>query len=113
MTKTKEKPAPQTATWRPATNMDATEGTHGQGSVWARHEELKALFGEPWEGDGYKTRLEWVILFDDGTCATIYDWKQRGLPVEEVTDWSVGGHTTHAVRLVVDALEKFRREGAA
>jgi hypothetical protein len=66
----------------------------------ATYNELVELFGEPtydWGSDGDKVQVEWVIRFKDGTIATIYDWKQYGTPVENITEWNIGGHKQDAV----------------
>lgn len=56
-----------------------------------------------------KTSAEWIIKFNDdnGTCATIYDYKvskkylgPEGLDVEEIDDWHIGGPTDKANCLV-------------
>jgi hypothetical protein len=83
-----------------------------QGYIVASYDRLVELFGEPTEGDGYKVDAEWLVEFEDGTVATIYNWKNginycgfdEGYPVEVITDWHVGGHAFQAVRLVDDAL---------
>jgi len=68
------------------------------------------LFGEPREGDGYKTQAEWTVYSPTG-IATIYDWKQgdcyqgegNGTPVEEVTEWSIGGHDKQVIEWIQTA----------
>lgn len=74
----------------------------------ATRRELEAVFGEPqfW-GEGDKVTTEWAIRFDDGTVATIYDWKryEMGAPaMDERITWNVGGKTPIAVERVEDAL---------
>lgn len=73
-------------------------GTSLQGHITATHKELCAIFGQPHDGDGYKVDAEWDVRFGDGTVATIYNWKdgpnyngEGGTPVEQITDWHVGG----------------------
>ena len=74
-------------------------GTHLQGHVNASYDELVAVFGkEHSDGDGYKVQAEWVLKFEDGTIATIYDYKEgknyngsSGISKEKVTDWHIGG----------------------
>jgi len=51
-----------------------------QGYMPARYEDLVAVFGEP-EGGGDKTTVEWCLAFEDGTVATIYDWKEYETPM--------------------------------
>ena len=69
-------------------------------------------FGEPTKGFD-KTDAEWHIRFDDGSIATIYNYKdginyngERGTPVEHIKEWHVGGKSIHAYYLVFDELGK-------
>lgn len=96
-------------------NSDVANGTSLQGHITAAYEDLVAVFGPPGcGGDGYKTDVEWVIVFDDGTVATIYNWKNgrnycgaSGKPVEMITYWNVGGHNSKAVAQVMATLLKY------
>lgn len=74
-------------------------GTSLQGYMMAgtKYEDLVATFGEPDEGADSKTMAEWVLLFEDKTLATIYDYKSSATRPEDVTRWHVGGFTTRAV----------------
>lgn len=81
--------------------------THLQGRVTCGYDRLVELFGDPGIGDGYKTDAEWIIRFDDGTVATIYNWKngrsylgESAPPVTEIRSWNVGGHSCRAYLLV-------------
>lgn len=76
-------------------------GTCLQGSLRSSYHTLVRLFGEPNMGHDGKTRAEWILRFDDGTIATIYDWKEYK-PVEDVTVWNVGGHSHRALQLVLE-----------
>ena len=74
------------------TQTDWTEanGTHLQGNIYACYHELVAVFGEP-ESGGDKTTVEWALKFEDGTVATIYDWKEyRVLEMNEKIEWHIG-----------------------
>lgn len=51
--------------------------------------KLVALFGEPEQNIGDRVQVQWVIRFEDGEIATVYDWKENCEP-EEVTRWNVG-----------------------
>jgi len=62
----------------------------------------------------YKTDAEWALQFHDAdnTVATIYNWKngtnylgRDGLDVEDITIWSVGGHSPDALKRVHEVLE--------
>lgn len=94
-------------------------GTSLQGCINARFSELRELFGEPTDGDGYKVDAEWDLRFDDGTVATVYNWKdgpnycgESGTPVQDIREWHVGGENKKALDSVQIALDLFR-EGAA
>lgn len=86
-------------------------GTGLVGEFCLPYAKLVDLFGPPTTGDGYKTDAEWHLLFEDGTIATVYNWKngvnyceEDGLPIEEMTDWHVGGHDATAMHNVLEAL---------
>jgi hypothetical protein len=87
-------------------------GTSGQGGIDCSYSQLVALFGEPNEGDGCKTQAEWTVATLAG-IATIYDWKQgdsyhgkgNGTPVEQITEWSIGGHDKRVVEWVQKAIQ--------
>jgi hypothetical protein len=95
-------------------NLDSS-GSCLQGEIKATYEELRTLFGKPCEGDGYKVDAQWVIRFADGTLSTIYNWKDglnycgdAGTPVEDITEWHVGGMATASLDQVVITLDLFR-----
>lgn len=77
-----------------------------QGYMPARYEQLVAVFGEP-EGGGDKTTVEWCLAFEDGTVATIYDWKEYETPMG-LYHWHIGGMNNLAVARVQQAF----RQGA-
>lgn len=89
-------------------------GTSLQGEFIATRAEIEAVFGQPtystqdeWE----KVTTEWDITFSDGTVATIYDWKryEMGAPkMHESYQWHIGGHTSHAVSLVIQTMKEGR-----
>ena len=90
-------------------------GTSLQGHVSCGYEDIVRCFGEPIDlhtlvTDG-KVDVEWVIRFEDGTVATIYNWKngpaycgEAGTPVEAIRYWNIGGKSYKARDLVTDAL---------
>ena len=101
----------------PQDNMDAIQGTFLQGHVTARYDELVRAFSYPLEGDGSKTRAEWVLVFsiprdgdepNEDVVATIYDWKKYDQPVSLVTQWNVGGMTSESLYAVQDYLNYVR-----
>jgi len=79
-------------------------GTCLRGYKHATYAQLVDTFGPPTTGDDYKTDVEWHLLFPDGTVATIYNWKNgpaycgdAGTPIEELTDWNIGGNSGNAL----------------
>jgi hypothetical protein len=81
--------------------------------------ELVEIFGLPKYGpnaDLDKTTCEWALTFEDGTRASIYDYKTPGTPMFEY-DWHIGGfddlaveRVTECIRLHRDKLVKMVRE---
>ena len=80
-------------------------GTHLQGYIKADYSKLRGMLGES-HSDGYKTDWSWDIEFEDGTVATIYNWKNGpnygavGVTPDMVKKWHVGGHNSRAVEKV-------------
>ena len=81
-------------------------GTSLCGQVTSTYRNLVAVFGKHITGDEYKTRAEWTIRFADGLIATIYDWKQYDVALEDVTTWNVGGFDGEAALRVHETLVK-------
>jgi hypothetical protein len=80
-------------------------GTHLQGYVTTTRRALEQMFGEPldYSGDDFlsdgKVTTEWLIEFDDGVIATVYDYKRYevGPPaLDESYTWHIGGHDSEA-----------------
>ena len=69
-----------------------------QGYITCSYDTLVEVFGEPSNGDGYKTQAEWTGKSGD-TVFTIYDWKEDQ-SIYDVTDWHIGGHGRSAVETV-------------
>ena len=95
-------------------DWSAVNGTCLQGYVDASYEDLKACFGQHCQGDKHRTDAEWVLKFDNGTVATIYNYKdgkaylgEDGLAVKDIRDWHVGGRSSYAIDLVNYVLEAF------
>lgn len=92
-------------------DFDKIDGTYRQATLSIPYRILVDVFGEPLCGDGGKTDAEWIIEFADGTIATIYNYKNgitycgdSGIPTEQITDWSIGGHCSSVVNLIESAL---------
>ena len=86
-------------------------GTSLQGYVGTTYKKLVDTFGEPTGNDGYKTDAEWDLVFEDGTVASIYNYKDGknyngddGVDVENITDWHIGGYNKLAVERVTELL---------
>jgi hypothetical protein len=83
---------------KPTVNTEL--GTCLQGYLTATYDELVAKFGPPnTEGDGWKVRAEWTLKAKN-TIVTLYDWKEYGRPVADVTNWHIGGYKQKAVELI-------------
>lgn len=99
-------------------NQDASidiYNTSLQGYVVADYYNLVRLFGNPEPGDGNKTDAEWRIKFQDGTIATIYNWKNGrsyrgsdGTPTPAITTWNIGGISQLSSDLVHQLLSQRR-----
>lgn len=83
-----------------------TNGTSLKGFVTATYDKLLKKLGEPTSTEDIdeKVQCEWVIQFDDGQVATVYNWKTGGVPLYEY-EWHIGGHESSVVRLVKDIIE--------
>ena len=89
------------------TRTEETAGTWLQGSVLTTRAKLTKAFGKPTQYEDGKTTIEWGLKFEDGTLATIYDWKryELGTPAEdELMTYNIGGLDLGAVRNINDAL---------
>ena len=99
------------------TNPDEmTFGTSLQGYITAPYAELVELFGKPHDFfDDFKCDAEWYVEFDDGTVATIYNWKNGrnycgpdAPPVEAITSWNIGGMTPEAADKILEVSSRYR-----
>ena len=88
------------------TNDADVNGTSLQGYMPAYLHQLIEVFGEP-ESGGDKTTVEWCLSFEDGTVATIYDWKEYDTPMG-LYHWHIGGKNN----LAVDRVTKTFKQGA-
>ena len=93
-------------------NWKAVSGTHLHGYITATRDEIEAVFGKPTIANGDpddKVTTEWYLIFEDGTVATIYDWKRYGLGApynDERIEWNVGGHDDRARRCIANAMSR-------
>ena len=87
---------------------ELTSGTSLQGYINISYGDLVKVLGEPHsDGDGYKSDAEWDLLFEDGTIATIYNYKtgknylgNRGVSLKEERDWHIGGFNKDSVMCI-------------
>lgn len=100
-----------------AVRTNAIYGTSLQGEISTTKAQLIETFGAPnWESTfdptfhtGEKVTIEWAMVFEDGTLATIYDWKryEEGTPdIDEIYSYHIGGMSPLAVERVTEALNK-------
>lgn len=93
-------------------NVDIN-GTHLQGYIETRYQTLVKVFGEPTYDDygDDKTTVEWKLRFEDGTVATIYDYRTISTPIGTY-DWHIGGRSPlakqHVLNTVHEVLEEVR-----
>lgn len=88
-------------------------GTSLQGYIEISYKELVEKLGKPNDGDGYKVDAEWCVEFEDGTVATIYNYKDgrnyngsSGTPKTKITDWHIGGNDDKAYKQVHALFER-------
>jgi len=88
-------------------------GTCFVGTLIAPYQSIADKLGAPGDSfDNYKTDGEWVLEFENGIVATIYNWKNgknycgdEGLELEDIEEWHIGGRT-HQVACWVEDLIK-------
>ena len=85
-------------------DWQVVNGTSLQGYINATYDQLVERFGQP-EGGGDKTTVEWMLQFEDGTVATIYDWKVDETPTY-MYNWHIGGKNKTAVTRVTQSLKQ-------
>ena len=81
-----------------------------RGYVDTHYGELVSVFGQPDAGpnaDLDKTTAEWRLKFEDGTVASIYDYKTGRTPMGDYA-WHVGGYDDRAVELVQELINLHR-----
>ena len=77
-------------------------GTSLQGYIDIPFASIASKLGYPTYTDGDKTLAEWVIKGNDGTIATIYDYKNYGMKKEQISKWHIGGKSEKAVKLIAE-----------
>ena len=81
--------------------------SHFQGKLYAKYQELVAVFGEP-EMPMQNDRAEWFVEIE-GLPVTIYaDWRADfSIVSQELHEWNIGGEGGEAVTAVADEITKF------
>lgn len=91
-------------------NIDGPSGTWLQGKIVCTYADLLRVFGPPRGGPDYrngdKVTCEWNIKFEDGTVATIYDWRESQTP-KALYDWHIGGFSERSTELVLKAIAEY------
>jgi len=83
-------------------NDMSSNGTSLQGYVRTTRNNIVNKLGDEtyWDNDyTEKVQSEWVLKFDDGKVATIYNYKTGITPLDEY-DWHIGGHDEDVVKRV-------------
>ena len=93
-----------------AADKEKTWGTGFQGDLHVDYLKIVDVFGDPHWGPSAdeKIQVEWILEWDDGTIATIHDWRTKE-PPEKVKDWSIGGSSKKAFYYVTAAVLKHYR----
>lgn len=90
------------------TKTQEVSGTFLQGTILTTRAKLTEAFGEPMQYEASKITLQWGVRFENGTVATIYDWKryELGTPdIDEEIIYHIGGYDLSAVTNVTNALK--------
>jgi len=91
-----------------------TDGSSYVGSINCTYQYLVNVFGKETIGlsGDLKSQCSWNLKFDDGTIATIYDWKVNkkycgvtGINKENVTRWMVGGFNQKTIELITNKIK--------
>ncbi len=85
-------------------------GTSLQGYVEVSFKDLKRMFGEPTDGDGYKVDAQWLVMTPSGV-GTVYNYKdgknycgRDGTPKTKITEWHIGGTNSNTYAWVALAI---------
>ncbi len=82
------------------------------GTIEASYSKLVATFGEPMEGDGYKTEAVWAVDLTPDISVQIYNYKNsqsydKANPrLQDVREWSVDGTQSDAIEWVRGMLKQ-------
>lgn len=94
----------------PPSEYHRISGSSLVGEIVASFDEIREAFGDPGRPmDPAKTQVGWQLEFEDGTIATIYDWK-KPFPVTLVQLWNIGGHDEMALDRVEEVVRMVQRD---
>ena len=93
-------------------------GINFQAAFNASYHQLVDTFGLPisyparYALADNKVEVEWKFNYGDGVIATIYNWKngknydpEKGIAVEDMTEWHIGGHDFKALLAVIKSID--------
>lgn len=89
--------------WYVDNNRDPA-GASLRGTITTTFDELVDKLGSPVESGvlAQDRRVYWIVSWEDGSFAMIYDYNKGHIPVKEVTEWNVASKHSG----VVDRLEE-------
>ncbi len=79
-----------------------SHGTYFQAKFNASYYQLVDTFGLPERRDYIE--VEWSFNYGNGVIATIYN-KNKGIAVENITEWHIGGYDFRAVQCVMQSIK--------
>ena len=93
------------------TAIRASIGNGYAGEFEASYDELVTALGLGiGPSSDEKADAQWVLKFEDGSIATVYNYKTGpaygGPPVQQNTDWHIGGKSRNVVLRVIEALRE-------
>ena len=75
------------------TELESLAGGFKIGGFQATNKELMQVFGRYKKYWSDKTTVNYIIMLEDGTMFTIYDYKQEAhMRPNEIINWSIGGN---------------------
>lgn len=82
------------------TRWPAVNGSFRVGQVEATYGKLVEVFGEPEPSVDWRTNAEWVLQFDDGEVASIYDYRKYHSELKDIQEWNIGGTSPNVVERI-------------
>jgi hypothetical protein len=84
-------------------SADRANGSCLQGYIETTYDNIVEHLGAPVWTRGGKTNAQWIVEFEDGLIATLYDWKLNACP-KGLYKWHVGGHKGDVVSRLAGVL---------